>query len=124
MRKKHEGKHQVTRGGLHGTALASGLAVLLGLASLAPTAALAARDRCETTVNEHLARMNVDPGDVRSVSLAARIASQRGGSASGYDVWINLESCRGAIVLRLDRHCRVRDAYSTGACSFPDLPHY
>jgi hypothetical protein len=115
-------RDEMIRGRVRRAGLASGLAVLAGLATAAP--ALAASNRCETAVKERLAQMSIDPEDVDDIHVAARIANQRGGSVSGYDGWADLKSCHGSIVLRLDRRCRVKDVYSRGECKFPDLPHY
>jgi len=104
--------------------LASRLTVFVVLAALVVPPALAADNACEAAVSERLARMNIDSGDVRSTGLAARIGTRRGGSVTGYDAWVNLKSCRGSIVLHLNRRCRVKDVYSKGECKFPDLPHY
>lgn len=116
--------HDILRGWFRRVGLATIAALLIGLAILTAPPAFAAGNACEAAVNERLARMKVDPGDVRSTSIAARIGNRRGGSVSGYDAWVALESCRGSIVLRLDRRCRVKEVYSRGACRFPDLPHH
>ncbi len=100
-------------------AIAPALAIVL--AALLASPALAAGDPCEAEVSERIARMNIDPGDVRSISVAARVRSRRGGSSvSGYDAWVSLESCRGSIVMRLSRQCRIEDVYGKGDCKVPD----
>lgn len=101
--------------------LATAPALAVVLAALVAPPALAAGDPCEAVVSERLARMNIDPGDVRSISVAARIRSRRGGSSvTGYDAWVSLESCRGSIVMSLSRECRIKRVYSKGDCKVPN----
>ena len=103
------------------TRLATAPALAVVLAALVAPPALAAGEPCEAVVRERLARMNIDPGDVRSISVAARVRAQRrsGSSVSGYDAWVSLESCRGSIVMNLSRECRIKQVYSKGDCKVP-----
>ena len=94
--------------------------VTLGLALvlLSGTPAEAARTYCEATVSERLDRLNVDPADVRGIYYEA----QRHGGRDNNRVlrilaWVTLESCRGYLVIEMDRHCRVRQVYGRGECS-------
>jgi hypothetical protein len=102
--------------------LATAPALAVVLAALVAPPALAAGDPCEAVVKERLARMNIDPGDVRSISIAARVRAQRrsGSSVSGFDAWVSLKSCRGSIVMSLSRECRIKRIYSKGDCKVPN----
>ena len=88
----------------------------LALAILSSTPAEAARAYCEGTVAERLDRLNVDRSDVRGIFYDA----QRGGRDNDHVVrilaWVSLQSCKGHLVIELDRHCRVRQVYGRGEC--------
>lgn len=92
-------------------------------AALAAPPALAAGEPCQAALREHLARINIDAGDVRSTSVSARMQSRRGGNrVIGFDAWVGLNSCSGSLVLRMTRGCRLKEAYTRGDCRVPDLP--
>ena len=92
--------------------------VTLALVLLSGTPAEAARTYCEATVSERLGRLNVDPADVRGIFYDV----QRQGGRDNDRVrrilaWVSLQSCKGRLVIELDRHCRVRQVYGRGECS-------
>lgn len=97
----------------------------VALATLQPPPASAAFRPCQAKVREQLERMDIDAGEVRSTSVSSRTRSRRGGNrVIGFDAWVGLKSCEGSLVLRLNRSCRLKDAYSRGECRLPDLPHH
>jgi hypothetical protein len=105
--------------------LATSLALAAVLAALAAPPSLAAGNACQAAVSEHLERMKIDTGDVRTISVSARTRSRRGGNrVIGIDAWVSLESCRGSLVMRMSRSCRLKEVYSRGECRFPDVPHH
>ncbi len=90
----------------------------LALAVLSSTPSEAGLAYCERTVTERLDRLNVDRSDVRGISYHAQRA---GGRESDRVVrilaWVSLQSCKGNLVIDMDRHCRVRQVYGRGECS-------
>ena len=90
----------------------------LALAVLSSTPAEAALAYCERTVAERLDDLNVDRADVRGIYYAAH---RGGGRDHEYVVrilaWVRLQSCKGYLVIDMDRHCRVRQVYGRGECS-------
>ncbi len=90
----------------------------LALAVLSSTPAEAARAHCERTVAERLDGLNVDRSDIRGIFYDA----QRGGGRNNDSVvrilaWVRLQSCKGYVIIDMDRHCRVRQVYGRGECS-------
>ena len=87
------------------------------LLALLTTPAEAAGASCERTVAERLDRLNVDRSDVRGIFYDAQ---RHGGRDNDRVVrilaWVSLQSCKGNLVIELDRHCRVRQVFSRGEC--------
>ena len=91
--------------------------VALALVLLSAMSAEAAQTYCEATVSARLGRLNVDPADIRGIFYDV----QRQGGRDNDRVrrilaWVSLQSCKGRLVIEMDRHCRVRQVYGRGAC--------
>ncbi len=89
----------------------------LALAVLSSTPAEAALAYCERTVAERLDGLNVDRSDVRGIYYAAHRAGGRRDRVVRILAWVSLQSCKGYLVIDMDRHCRVRQVYGRGECS-------
>ena len=90
----------------------------LALAVLSSTPSEAARASCERTVAERLDRLNVDRSDVRGVYYdVQRLTSGDDERVVGILAWVSLQSCKGNLVIEMDRRCRVRQVYGRGECS-------
>jgi hypothetical protein len=90
----------------------------LALAVLSGTPAEAARAYCERTVAERLDGLNVDRSDVRWIYYdAQRHIGRDNDRVVRILAWVSLKSCKGNVVIELDRYCRVRQVYGRGECS-------
>ena len=81
--------------------------------------------RCDTVVTERLDRLNIDSADVRSIYYARRIQTRGDDDrVVGIDAWVSFHSCKGSLVIDMDRHCRVRQVYTRHECEVPGIPNY
>ena len=96
----------------------------LALAVLSSTPSEAARAYCERTVAERLDRLNVERSEVRGIFYDAQ---RHGGRDNDRVVrilaWVSLQSCKGNLVIDMDRDCRVRQVYTRYECEVPGIPH-
>ncbi len=97
----------------------------LTLAVLSSTPSEAARAYCERTVAERLDRLNVDRSDVRSIYYELQ-RQFRGDNdrVVGILAWVSLQSCKGNLVIQMNRHCHVRQVYTRYECEVPGIPNY
>ena len=80
---------------------------------------------CETVVADRLDRLNIELGDVRGITYARNIRSRRNnGRVVGYEAWVRFQSCKGALVIDMDRHCRVKQVYTRYECRVPGVPSF
>lgn len=105
----------------------------IALAALAGTIVLAAPSkadgrgsRCEPSVNGEIDRLQVDPATVGATSYQVRTHVNRRDQTRTDRIlaWVDLESCTGKLVIELSPRCRVKQAYTTGACTVPGLSNY
>ncbi len=94
----------------------------LALAVLSSTPSEAAYTYCERTVAERLDRLNVDRSDVRSIFYEVRRQAGRD-TTRVFDIlaWVSFHSCKGNLVIQMDRHCHVRQVYTRGECEVPGI---
>ncbi len=91
-----------------------GLGISLMIGGVADAAA---RSQCKAAVAERLDELNVDAADIRKISTVVQHSSHReGGPPTGYEAWVSLSSCKGNLVIKLSKRCRVRQVYGRGEC--------
>ena len=107
------------------TTFITAAAIGLALAVLSSTPSEAARAYCERTVAERLDRLNVDRSDVRLIYYELQ-RQFRGDNdrVVGILAWVSLRSCKGNLVINMDRYCRVRQVYTSYECEVPGIPNY
>ena len=95
------------------------------LAAVPPLPAMA-RKACAAQSADVLNRLGIPPPEVRSISVVPEIRSTRegGGRVIGYEAWIRLQSCQGALIVAFNRHCQEQQAYTRGDCRVAGLPAY
>ncbi len=90
----------------------------LALAVLSSTPSEAALAYCERTVAERLDRLNVDRSNVRGIFYdAQRLGGRDTDQVVLILAWVSMKSCKGNLVIDMDRHCRIRQVYGRGECS-------
>lgn len=101
-----------------------GLALSLALGAALPAAA-GPYARCDEPVEQRLAELGLGDDVVRSIYISPRVISgRRGDRVAGYDVWVRLAGCSGALVFTLDRSCREQQVYTRGDCRVPGITSY
>lgn len=98
----------------------------IAVALAAPADAAGRRDRCEPAVNGEIERLRVDTGDIGGISYQVRTHETNRGNTRTDRIlaWVDLKSCTGKLVIELSPNCRVKQAYTTFACSVPGVPAY
>ncbi len=86
----------------------------LGLA----TAAEAAHPpyACEAVVEATLAKHGIAAADIRATSVERNRSGGEYGMPLDFTVWVQLKSCKGAIVIDLGTECGLQQTYAHGAC--------
>ena len=80
---------------------------------------------CETAVTERLSQLDIDMADVRNIFYTRQIRHGRNQErVIGFDAWVNFHSCKGSLVIDMDRYCRVRQVYTRYECKVPGIPNY
>jgi hypothetical protein len=105
--------------------------LLVGLVTLACAATPAHADgwsgkACTAVFKTQIARLGIAQTQIAGMTVTAdrMIHRESDGPLRGYDAWIRLTDCRGALVLSVSRTCRFKGAYTTGDCRRPGLPRY
>ncbi len=98
----------------------------LALMLLLGTSAYAAGrlGRCEAVVKDRIGQANIDAADIRKVSYIARRRAGRSGLSDGVDAWVSFHSCKGSLVISMNRQCHVKQIYTRGDCQFPGFSNY
>lgn len=90
--------------------------------SIGGYSALAQEIMCEADVEQVWSEAGVDRSDVRET-----VAMRRTGNNSSrvdYDIYTRFNSCTGALIVQVSDSCYVRQAYTIGDCSLPNVPSY
>jgi len=100
-------------------------AVLLAFCLPATTQA---RDslRCAKVVDEHLAKLPLAEGEVKSIRIIERvnIADDFGPEIFGVDAWVRLNSCSGWLVVNMTPKCYIKQSYTRGDCRVEGLSNF
>ncbi len=95
------------------SALMTGIALALVMAAPAE----ATQHECQEVVAQRLDRLDVDAADIRKINYIRIYQYSRAGEKLiGFEAWVGLHSCRGSLVVDMNRHCRVRQVYGRGEC--------
>ncbi len=107
--------HQIL-GHIAGRPLLSLLAEAVALALA--TAAQAAHPpyACEAVVEAALAKHGIAAADIRATSVERNRSGGEYGMPLDFTVWVQLKSCKGAIVVDLGTECGLQQTYAHGAC--------
>lgn len=102
------------------------LAALAAAAMLTAPAEASRHNRCEPSVEAELSRLQVDPARVSGVSYQTRRYSNRNDNTrvQGILGWVGFSDCVGRLVVDMTPRCRVKQSYTTGACTVPGVPAY
>lgn len=92
----------------------------------APSHASGRHDRCEPAVEDELARLQVGPDRVGAISLQVRRHNNRQDNTRVQGVlgWVELRDCAGRLVVDMTPRCRVKQSYTTGACTVQGVPAF
>lgn len=100
-------------------ALAASLLVLAFTAPAAAQTATEGSQPCKATVDKQLAEWQIPADEISGISYIKKWsgAHKHGGShVMGVNAWISLKSCRGELVVDMDKSCLKIQAYAQGDC--------
>ena len=100
------------------------LLIIMALLALnAPV--LAAPHRCAGAVIDALGEHGITPEQIkRTVFIDETDGGQGRSPVVGYEAWIDMKSCKGTLVAKMDRHCGIWEIYTKAACDVPGLKNY
>lgn len=102
------------------------LTVVTGVLLAAPAGATGRVSRCDPAVSGELDRLQVDPATVAGISYQVRTHENSRGDTYVDRIlaWVDLQSCVGKLVIELSPRCRVKQAFTTHACTVPGVAAY
>ena len=103
------------------------LVLLLGVQSSASAQSVCAAygaNPCETVVTERLNQLDIDIADIRSIVYIRRIKTGEHERVIGIDAWVSFHSCKGNLVINMNRHGYVTQVYTRGECEVPGISNY
>ena len=106
-------------GAIAGRHLLSILIVTVALGLGAAAKAATPPHACKPVVEAMLAKRGIDKADIRAIIVEANRAGGRAVFLLGYSFWVQLKSCKGAIVIDLGTECSHQQTYAHGACKLP-----
>ncbi len=78
--------------------------------------AYAAGKPCRDVVADHLAELRIDSAEVLRIDYIRIPSSRQNGGVVGIEAWVSFRTCRGNLVIIMDRHCRIKRTYGRGDC--------
>ncbi len=106
--------------------------VIAGTLTLAGTPAPAREHlRCEGEVADRLAALSIDDADVAGISTVPKYVARAqfglprvSSDFDGVTAWVSLNSCKGSLVIDLNRRCRINQTWSRGECRVPGVKSF
>lgn len=107
--------------------LAAGGIALDAAPAHAQAAYFARPEDCLPVVHQQIDRLGLK--DVRGIDLSRRLSPGGGFHGDdtrivGFDAWVRLERCQGAVVVDMTPECWVRQVYTRYHCNIDGLPHF
>ena len=97
-------------------------ASVLAIIATSSLPSAAAEPRCLAKVDSVLDELGITDDRRREITVVPRIVTTRDGSyVAGYDAWVRLESCGGAVIVDMRRNCAVKQTYTRGDCAVEGL---
>lgn len=76
---------------------------------------------CKYAVDGLLAELKVSEAEIKRVSIKPKEElTSTGTETVGVDAWVRLQSCSGALIIKLTEGCEVLETSLNGDCVFPD----
>ncbi len=106
-------------------AIAAGFATVLSAASTAraESGTVTTPETCNSTIDQRLSDLKVNRADLDKISIFPRYENRddQTNRVLGFDAWVRFKGCTGALVIDLERDCRVRQVYTRGQCRVPGV---
>ena len=103
--------------------LSCALAWFIGTAT--PIGAADRPPPCEAQVDQALTDLQIDAAERREITIKPLLQSRRSGEKLvGYEAWVRLNACDGALVVELKPQCQFREAYTRGDCELEGVKSY
>ncbi len=93
---------------------------LLGFSGLA----MARPHSCDKQVMAKLTQLGVAASQIKTKSFIEVRDGSIGARLIGYEAWIELDHCRGNVVLNMSPECSIQQAYTKGTCKIEGLKSY
>ncbi len=78
-------------------------------------------------MERRLDRLEINRADVKKISYTTQIQSTgKNGDTKerGVDAYVRLHSCRGYLVIDMNKACHVRQVYTRGKCDIRGVKHF
>ena len=104
--------------------------ISLGAASamaglLLASAALAKDPVCLPRVEQTLDSLNLGAGEVKEITIMPKFRQLRDGERlQGYEAWVRLQSCPGALIVDMRTTCHITQSYTRDGCSLEGVPDF
>ena len=79
---------------------------------------------CEAVVIDQIDRSDFDAADVRKIAFTAQRLSGQSGMVRGFDASVSFNSCKGSLVVSMNKECRIKQIYTRGDCRSAQIPSY
>ncbi len=107
------------------TMISATILVVLATAASAGPKNSSGSHPCDAAQRGELGRLGVSLGTVDGTSFVDVTDGGRSGiRVVGYEAWTSLTTCRGSVVTKFDRTCRVRETYARGDCHLAGVRTY
>jgi len=80
-------------------------------------------DDCTPVVEAHLTEHAIDREKIKVIDYITHNLQAGGrGQEKEYQAWVSFSTCKGNMVIRLDRQCYIEQTYNTYECKNDGLP--
>lgn len=90
---------------------------------LAATGTAAAQTPCAAVVQRQLDRLGIAPADIAEITPTPHYVGNTN-RVTGYEIWIDLKSCAGGLLVDLGNGCDLREVYTRNECEIEGVPSY
>ena len=87
--------------------------------------------RCEGEVADRLAELKIDQTDIGVISTIRKSVARAqfglprvSSDFNGVTAWVNLNFCKGSIVIDLNKRCRISQTWTRGECRVPGVKSF
>ncbi len=79
---------------------------------------------CEAVVTDRISQTDIDQDDVRTIAYTVQRSGGEAALVRGIDAWVSFHSCKGSLVINMNRECHIKQVYTRGGCQSAGIPSY